>query len=111
MTDDVTTWTAPRASLDLVLVAYLHLREDDALAVLTRAVGWLRPGGRLLVLGHDVANIEAGVGGPQEPAILHSVAGLAPVARLLAVDRLEQVRRQTPAGIALDTVLWGRRTA
>jgi ubiquinone/menaquinone biosynthesis C-methylase UbiE len=111
VTADVTTWTAPQNSHDLVLVAYLHLPEADTLAVLTRAVGWLRPGGRLLVLGHDVENIASGVGGPQEPAIMHSVDRLAPVAELLAVDRLAQVRRETPAGTALDTLLWGRRTA
>ena len=111
VTADVTTWTAPPASVDLVVVAYLHLPAADTVAVLTRAVGWLRAGGRLLVLGHDVANIADGVGGPQEPAILHSVDRLGPVARLLAVDRLEQVRRETPDGSALDTVLWGRRPA
>ena len=109
VTADVTTWWARPASLDLVLVAYLHLPEAETAALLTRAVGWLRPGGRLLVLGHDVENITAGVGGPQEPAILHSVDRLAPVAALLDVERLEQVRRQTPAGTALDTLLWGRR--
>ena len=109
VTADVRTWTAPPASLDLVLVAYLHLPGPDTLALLTRAVGWLRPGGRMLVLGHDVDNLERGVGGPQEAAILHSVDRLAPVAGLLTVDRLEQVRRETPAGTALDTLLWGRR--
>jgi SAM-dependent methyltransferase len=108
---DVLDWTAPENSLDLVLVAYLHLPEADATALLRRAVGWLRVGGRLLVLGHDVDNIAHGVGGPQEPAILHSVERLAPVAELLAVDRLEQVRRSTPEGVALDTLLWGRRAA
>jgi SAM-dependent methyltransferase len=108
---DVLTWTAPSASLDLVLVAYLHLPVADSTAVLTRAVSWLRPGGRLLLLGHDLANIDEGVGGPQEPGILHSVERLAPVAELLDVDRLEQVRRETPAGTALDTLLWGRRPA
>jgi SAM-dependent methyltransferase len=111
VTADVLAWTAPDASLDLVLVAYLHLPESDLLGVLERAVGWLRPGGRLLVLGHDVENLERGVGGPQEPAIPHSVERLAPVADLLVVDRLEQVRRETPAGTALDTLLWGRRPA
>jgi SAM-dependent methyltransferase len=109
VTADVTTWTAEPAGLDLVLVAYLHLPEPDTVALLTRAVGWLRPGGRLLVLGHDVDNIEQGVGGPQEPAILHSVDRLAPVAALLDVDRFERVDRRTPAGTALDTLLWGRR--
>jgi SAM-dependent methyltransferase len=109
VTADVTAWATEPESLDLVLVAYLHLAEADTIALLSRAVGWLRPGGRLLVLGHDVENITAGVGGPQEPAILHSVDRLAPVAALLEVDRLEQVRRATPAGTALDTLLWGRR--
>ncbi|TFV86012.1 class I SAM-dependent methyltransferase [Blastococcus sp. CT_GayMR16] len=109
VTADVTTWSAEPASLDLVLVAYLHLAEADTTALFTRAVGWLRPGGRLLVLGHDVENLTAGVGGPQEPGILHSVDRLAPVEALLDVDRLEQIRRQTPAGTALDTLLWGRR--
>ena len=106
---DVTTWSPEPASLDLVLVAYLHLPEPDTADLLRRAVSWLRPGGRLLVLGHDVENLTAGVGGPQEAAILHSVELLSPVAALLDVDRLEQVRRTTPAGTALDTLLWGRR--
>ncbi|GAB3191935.1 class I SAM-dependent methyltransferase [Geodermatophilus arenarius] len=111
VTADVTTWTAPPASLDLVLVAYLHLPDPPMTDLLRRAVGWLRPGGRFLLLGHDAENVTAGVGGPQDPAILHSTRRLAPVAGLLAVDRLEQVRRETPAGTALDTLLWGRRPA
>ena len=109
VTADVLAWNAPPASLDLVLVAYLHLPEAETTDLLCRAVGWLRPGGRLFVLGHDADNLAHGVGGPQDPAILHSVARLAPVAGLLDVDRLEQVRRETPAGVALDTLLWGRR--
>jgi SAM-dependent methyltransferase len=108
---DVLDWSAPPESLDLVLVAYLHVPEVDTRALLDRAVGWLRPGGRLLVLGHDLENIASGVGGPQDPAILHSVDRLRPVADRLEVDRLEQVRRETPAGSALDALLWGRRPA
>ena len=109
VTADVLAWDAPPGSLDLVLVAYLHLPEADTGALLRRAVGWLRSGGRLLVLGHEVDNVAHGVGGPQDPAILHSVERLTPVAELLDVDRLEQVRRETPAGTALDTLLLGRR--
>jgi hypothetical protein len=105
----VTTWSADTDSLDLVLVAYLHLPEAETAALFTRAVGWLRPGARLLVLGHDLENLTAGVGGPQEAAVLHSVERLAPVAALLDVDRLAQVRRETGSGTALDTLLWGRR--
>ncbi len=106
---DVRTWTTGEDTLDLVLVAYLHLPQEDTVPLLARAVSWLRPGGRLLVLGHDVENLTAGVGGPPDRAILYSVERLAPVAALLEVDRLEQVRRETPAGSALDTLLWGRR--
>ncbi|WP_346622238.1 class I SAM-dependent methyltransferase [Blastococcus montanus] len=109
VTADVRTWAAAPASLDLVLVAYLHLPAAETAGLLARAVDWLRPGGRLLVLGHDLANLTEGVGGPQDPDILHSVGRLAPVARLLDVDRLEQVRRRTAAGTAVDTLLWGRR--
>ncbi|WP_409330224.1 class I SAM-dependent methyltransferase [Trujillonella humicola] len=108
---DVLAWPGPERPVDLVLVAYLHLPPPDLEDLLARAVGWLRPGGRLLVLGHDVENVERGVGGPQEPAILHGVERFAGVAALLDVDRLEQVTRQTPAGTALDTLLSGRRPA
>lgn len=108
VTADVLTWSAPAQSLDLVLVAYLHLPAAQTAALLRRAVGWLRPGGRLLVLGHDADNPRHGVGGPQDPAILYSTARLAPVAELLDVDRLEQLPRTAPAGTALDTLLWGR---
>jgi SAM-dependent methyltransferase len=106
---DVLAWSAPAETVDLVLVAYLHLPAHETTTLLVRAVDWLRPGGRLLVLGHDVANVEHGVGGPQDPAILYSLDRLAPVADLLDVDRLEQVPRETPAGVAVDTLLWGRR--
>ena len=106
---DVTGWRAAEASLDLVVVAYLHLPEAETAGLLTRAVSWLRPGGHLLVLGHDVDNVAHGVGGPQDTAILHSVDRLAPVAAHLEVDRLEQLRREVDTGTALDTVLWGRR--
>jgi SAM-dependent methyltransferase len=109
VTADALAWGTPPESLDLVLVAYFHVPLPELGAMLRRAVGWLRPGGRLLVLGHDVENIAAGVGGPQDPDILYSVGRLAAVADLLDVDRLDQVRRQAPAGIALDTLLWGRR--
>src|SRR5690242_8174425 len=107
---DVLEWTAPPESLDLVIVAYLPLPEADTAPLFQQAVGWLRHAGRLLVLGRDVENVTAGVGGPPDPAILHSVDRLAPVAALLEVDRLEQVRRETPAGTALDTLLWGSRS-
>ena len=92
------SWSTEPASLDLVLVAYLHLPEADTVGVLDRAVGWLRPGGRLLVLGHDVDNIARGVGGPRSRRSCTASTGSGPVAALLEVDRLEQLSRATPGG-------------
>jgi SAM-dependent methyltransferase len=109
VTADVLQWSAPASSQDLVLVAYLHLPTEDMTGLLVRSVDWLRPGGRFLLVGHDLDNLARGVGGPQEPGILHSAERLAPVAALLDVDRLEQVPRPTPEGTAIDTLLWGRR--
>jgi SAM-dependent methyltransferase len=108
VTADVLGWSAPPESLALVLLAYLHLPVEEFVGLLRRAVGWLRPGGRLLSLGHDVDNLNHGVGGPQVPEILHSVERLNAIAGLLDVDRFEQVTRQTPDGAAVDTLLWGR---
>jgi SAM-dependent methyltransferase len=111
VTADVLGWAGPATSLDLVLVAYLHLPYTDMLGMLLRSVDWLRTGGHFLLVGHDLDNLTRGVGGPQDPEILHSVERLAPVAALLDVDRLEQVPRSTPDGTAVDTLLWGRRAA
>ena len=110
VTADVTTWSATPASLDLVLVAYLHLPEAETRRCSRRAVAWLRPGRP--AAGARARRREpdrrrrrpAGGGDPAQRRAAGAGRGAADV------DRLEQVRRQTPAGTALDTLLWGRRT-
>jgi SAM-dependent methyltransferase len=103
---DVRTWTPPQASAyDLVLVAYLHLEGD----VLSRVREWLAPGGRLVVVGHALRNLSDGVGGPQDPRLLHSEDQLRAGARGLRVDRLGEVLRTTPEGEAIDVVMVARR--
>jgi SAM-dependent methyltransferase len=109
---DVTTW-APPGPVDLVLLAYLQLPEPVLVPLLARAAGWLAPGGRLLVVGHDRDNLEHGVGGPQDPTVLHTADMLRAGASTLVIDRCEQVLRpvQTPEGArrAIDTVLDAHR--
>ncbi|MGN6330032.1 MAG: class I SAM-dependent methyltransferase [Motilibacteraceae bacterium] len=100
----------PRA-YDLVLVVYLQVPAPLRSAVVRRAAEAVAPGGRLLVVGHDSDNLEHGVGGPQDPAVLYRAQDL--VADVdgsgLAVVRAEQVRRavETDAGErqALDALL------
>jgi SAM-dependent methyltransferase len=105
---DATTWTPEEGRThDLVLVAYLHLPED----VLSRAARWLAPGGALVVVGHALRNLTEGVGGPQDPAILHTTEQLRAAATGLDVERCEEVVRATDTGDAIDVVLVARRPA
>jgi len=109
---DVTAWQ-PAEPVDLVLVAYLQLPEQVLDGILRRAATWLVPGGHLLVIGHDRANLERGHGGPQDPEVLHTAQMLAAAAERLEVLDLEQVERPvtTEEGprTAVDTLLMARR--
>lgn len=111
---DVTDW-APAEPVDLVLAAYLQLPEQLLDGILRRAATWLVPGGHLLVIGHDRANLERGHGGPQDPDVLHTAQMLAAAAEGLEVLDLEQVERPvtTDEGprTAVDTLLMARRSA
>lgn len=98
ITADVLTWAgwAPaRAAYDLVIVVYLHLPAAQRRLVHRYAAAALRPGGRLVVLGHDRSNLTDGVGGPQDPALLPTPAEiLADLdASTVAVERAEVIER------------------
>ena len=97
---------------DLVAVLYLHLPEQQAAAVLAACGRALAPGGRLVFLGHARDNLQRGVGGPQDPAVLPTPELLAAWARSaggLVVDRCEHVDRHTPDGTAVDVLLIASR--
>jgi SAM-dependent methyltransferase len=107
---DVTAWTPERAAYDVVLVAYLHLPAADLAAVLAGARSALRPGGRIVVVGHDRANLTGGTGGPRDPAILLTPESVVGALDGLRIQRAETARRPVagPDGgtvDALDTVV------
>lgn len=121
---DLLDYRPARASVDLVLVAYLHLPPAQLRTVLRRGVRALAPGGVLLVIGHDVRNLVDGTGGPQDPTLLYDPDVLA--ADLVAADerwpgpggplrveRAERVRRPVPGAPrdAVDTLVRARRAA
>jgi SAM-dependent methyltransferase len=105
---------APRA-YDLVLVAYLQLRQAELAGVLHGARAALAPGGTLLVVGHDVVNLVEGVGGPQDPDVLYTPASIAAELSGLDIRRAGRVRRpvKTDAGLreAVDTLVRAVRRA
>jgi hypothetical protein len=88
-----------------VLIAYLHLADD----VFTRIADWIAPGGRLVVVGHALRNLTDGVGGPQDPRLLHTEDQLRAAAEDLTIERLEEVLRPTPEGTAIDLLLVAQR--
>lgn len=113
--DDVLSYR-PDGRFDLVLVVYLHLDPGDLDAVLRVARDVLTPGGRVVVIGHHVDNIEHGYGGPQMPAILHDHEKIAATLRDIEgidVERAEQVTREVDTAdgprVALDSLVRAQR--
>lgn len=101
---DLLQWAPPEA-VDLALICYLHLPMPDLLTVLRTAGRALRPGGRLLYVGHARTNLERGYGGPSDPAVLTEIADLAAAAEGLRVRELAHLLRPTEAGDAIDILL------
>lgn len=66
---DVFSWE-PEGSFDLVLIAYLQVEAEPLSDLVLRAREWLDPGGELFMVGHDVSNLDEGVGGPQVAELL-----------------------------------------
>ncbi len=111
---DVTAYRPEPGHYDLVVLAYLQLPVDVLAPVLTAAVEALAPGGTLLLVGHDRANLAGGVGGPQDPAVLHTVDEVTAALTGLRVVRAERIRRpvQVDGGerFAIDTLVRAVRT-
>ncbi|OEU99936.1 MULTISPECIES: class I SAM-dependent methyltransferase [Streptomyces] len=103
---DVTRYAAEEAAYDLVLLSYLQLPPRDMAPVLALACRAARRGGTLLLVGHDVANLEHGTGGPQDPQVLSSVEGVEAAWEPCAdVVTSEVARRPVGEAEALDTVV------
>jgi SAM-dependent methyltransferase len=64
---DVTRWTPEPASFDLVAAQFMHLVTEERRALFARLADAVRPGGQLLLVGHDFSDIAAGAHRPEEP--------------------------------------------
>jgi SAM-dependent methyltransferase len=110
---DLTTYEPPADSFDLVLIAYLHLPAADLAAILHRAQRAPRPGGSLVLVGHDLANLTDGVGGPQDPTVLQTPETVVAQLDGLRIRRAETARRPVRVDDhtvdALDTVVVATR--
>lgn len=110
---DLRGYQPPARAYDAVLVIYLHLPAQDQTRVLANAAAAVAPGGTVLVVGHDPSNLTEGVGGPQDPDLLHSPEMIANALSGLEITRAETTRRPvaTDEGTrdALDAVVVGVR--
>jgi SAM-dependent methyltransferase len=112
---DVTSWRPPTSAYDLVIVFYLQLPSQQRREAHRRAAAAVAPGVTLLVVGHDRANLEQGVGGPQDPALLLTADDVVDDVRGsgVTVEVARQVER--PVDVdggsrnAIDTLVRGRR--
>ncbi|HEY9483597.1 MAG TPA: class I SAM-dependent methyltransferase [Micromonosporaceae bacterium] len=105
---DLRDYVPARGAFDAVIVAYLHLLPTEIAVVLRRAADALATGGRILVVGHDVTNVSDGIGGPQNPEILHTPEMIVAALPGLKVSRAERVRRPVATdGVknAIDTLV------
>lgn len=115
--EDVREWQPPAAAFDVVLVGFLQTPEDELRAALERAASAVAPGGVLLAIGHDRANLDTGAPGPRDPARLWTPDAIASIVRSagLEVERADRAERQTEkdgvAVTAIDTVVRARRPA
>jgi SAM-dependent methyltransferase len=98
---------------DLVALLYLQLPEAELARALAVAVGALAPGGTLLVVGHDLANLDGGHGGPRNPLVLMTAEAVLPHLDGLRVERAGRVFRPVPLddgeAVAVDTLVRARR--
>lgn len=96
---DVTTVELPPTGFDLVIVFYVQIPPPARAAMLQRAARALAPGGRFVMVAHDLTNITEGVGGPQDPAVMPTPELITADLRAsgvddLVVDRSERITRR-----------------
>ena len=87
--------SAELPGVDLAVLAYLQLGEDERRTAVRRAWAALEPGGTLFVVAHDATNLTEGTGGPQDARVLYTAEDvLADLAgEVFDVVRAERVAR------------------
>ena len=69
---DLRSWTPPEG-FDLVSAQYMHLPPVERRDLFTRLAAAVAPGGTLLIVGHDISDIEAGAHRPDMPEMFFTV--------------------------------------
>ncbi|MBA3402876.1 MAG: class I SAM-dependent methyltransferase [Actinobacteria bacterium] len=110
-TADLLDFEPEPGAFDLVLVLFLQLPPDERQLVLARAEGALAPDGTFLLIGHDLANLAEGVGGPSDPSVLYTPEDIVAELPELEVEKAERVLREVSNvdRPAIDALVRARR--
>jgi SAM-dependent methyltransferase len=90
---DAVAWAPPARAYDLVCVFYLQLPAPERRTALAHAASAVRPGGTLLVVGHDLLNLTEGWGGPTQPEVLFTPDDVVAEIGDLRIEKALRVRR------------------
>jgi len=112
---DLLDYTPQPRAFDLVLAFYLQVPATQRRSIVRTVAEAVAPGGLFLLVAHDSSNLEHGVGGPQNPAVLYTGGDVAGdlEGSGLEIERVQTVGRpvDTPDGerVALDALVRARR--
>ena len=94
-------------TFDLVVIANIHRSPEERVVLLRAAVGAVRPGGHLFLVGHHVDSL--GRVGPLDAARLYTeeaLGGALPGLRTLLLERRERTLGGDTGEPVVDVVLW-----
>ena len=94
-------------TFDLVVIANIHPSPEERVVLLRAAVGAVRPGGHLFLVGHHVDSL--GRVGPLDAARLYTeeaLGGALPGLRTLLLERRERTLGGDTGEPVVDVVLW-----
>lgn len=114
VTADLTVWRPAPASFDLVALLYLQIPRAERQPIWTAAAEAVAPGGRLVIVGHDLHNLTDGYGGPGSPDVLFTADEVRGVVEArLPIERADTVLRpvEVEGGVryAIDNLTVARR--
>jgi SAM-dependent methyltransferase len=111
---DLLEWEPADRAYDLVVVLYLQVPAAERRRILACAAAAVAPGGTLLVVGHDLENLNGGHGGPKDPRVLFTADEVAAELDGLEIEKAERVLRpvETEEGEvqAIDALVRARRS-
>lgn len=98
-------------AFELVFLLFLQLPGNERRLVLSRAAGALAPGGTFLLVGHDLENLDEGVGGPSDPSVLYTTDDIVAEIPGLEIEKAERVLRPVDDADrpAIDALVRARR--